>query len=132
MHFNIVLPSTSRSFKWSPSLRYLNQTLYALLLSPMRATCPSNLILLGLITVTLYVSANHEASLNAVVSIPTTLLRCLNVQEDVGPVWEGGEGIENKKYLTSTGVRTLKIPACSDFLHRPCPSFNGNCMYLND
>ena len=44
--FNIILPSRSRSPKWSPSLR----PAYALLLSPIRATCSAHLRLFDLIT----------------------------------------------------------------------------------
>jgi len=44
------VPSTRGSPKWSLSLRFLHQTLYTPLLSPIRATCLAYLILLDLIT----------------------------------------------------------------------------------
>ena len=44
-HFNIILPSTPRSPKWSPSLKFSHQKMYAPLLSLIRATCPAHLIL---------------------------------------------------------------------------------------
>ena len=48
IHFNIILPSMSGSSTW-PLSGFLTKTLYALLLSPIRATC--HLILLDLIGV---------------------------------------------------------------------------------
>jgi hypothetical protein len=48
IHFNIILPSTPGSPKWSPSLR--SKILCARLFYPIRATFPSHLILLDLIT----------------------------------------------------------------------------------
>ena len=42
IHLNIILPSTPRSSKWPHSLRF---PLYTLLLSPIRATCPAQLVL---------------------------------------------------------------------------------------
>jgi len=46
----VILLSTPEFSKWSLSLRFLHQTLNATLLSPIRATCPTNLIPLDLIT----------------------------------------------------------------------------------
>ena len=44
IHLNIILPSTSGSFKWSLSFRFpLPQTLYTLLVSLIPATCPAHL-----------------------------------------------------------------------------------------
>jgi hypothetical protein len=46
IRINIILPSTLRSFKWSPSLTFPHKTLYAPLLSPTRATCPVHSVFL--------------------------------------------------------------------------------------
>ena len=53
IHPNIIHPSTSRSPQWSPSLRFPHQEPIYPLSSPIRATCPANLILLDFITRTI-------------------------------------------------------------------------------
>jgi len=54
IHFNIILPSKYGSSKWSRSLSLSSsfpiKTLHTPLLSPIRATCPTHLIILYLIT----------------------------------------------------------------------------------
>ena len=45
IHFNIILPSTPRSSKWSPFLTFPYQNL-----APIRATCPAHFSLLDFIT----------------------------------------------------------------------------------
>jgi hypothetical protein len=49
IHLNIILPSMPRSFKWFFPSSLTNATLYARILSRVRATCPVHLILLPLI-----------------------------------------------------------------------------------
>jgi len=49
-HFNIILPSTLRSYKCFIPSGLLIKTLYAPLLSPIRAANSTHLILLDLIT----------------------------------------------------------------------------------
>ena len=53
IHPNSIHPSTPRSPKWSPSLRYPHQDPIHPLSSPIRATCPAHLILLYFITHTM-------------------------------------------------------------------------------
>jgi len=50
IHFHIILLSMPVSIKWSHSLRFLTKTLYAPLLTPIRATCHTHFILLDLIS----------------------------------------------------------------------------------
>ena len=50
IHFNIIIPSTPGFSKSSLSSGFSTKTLYALLLSPIRATWPTHLILFDLIT----------------------------------------------------------------------------------
>jgi len=50
VHFNIILPPTSGSPKWSLSLKFLHQNPVCSSSLPIRATCSVHLILLDLIT----------------------------------------------------------------------------------
>ena len=45
IHFDIILPSTHRSSKWSFFSPVSNQNLYEPILSPIHVTCPAQLIL---------------------------------------------------------------------------------------
>ena len=53
IHLNIILPSTPGSSKWFFPPSFSTKTLYKSLLSPIRATCPTQPILLDLMTRTI-------------------------------------------------------------------------------
>ena len=53
IHLNIIHPSTPRSLQWSLSLWFPHQDPIHPLSSPIRATCPTHLILLDFITRTI-------------------------------------------------------------------------------
>jgi hypothetical protein len=54
IHSNIILPSMPKSSEWSLHFRFSNQNINAFLISSIRATWPNNLILLDLITLTIF------------------------------------------------------------------------------
>ena len=50
INFNIILPYTTRSSKWSLSFRFPHHSPLCTSLLPIRATCPADLILFDFIT----------------------------------------------------------------------------------
>jgi hypothetical protein len=54
MHYNPILPPTSRSSDLSLSFGLSHQTFYNFISSPMRATFPANLILLDLLCIIIF------------------------------------------------------------------------------
>jgi hypothetical protein len=54
IHFIIVYPPTSSSSYWSPSFRISHQYRICIPLLPIHATCPTHLILPGLITLIMF------------------------------------------------------------------------------
>jgi hypothetical protein len=62
IHFNIILLTKPKTSKWSLSLRFVQQTLYASLLLPIRARWRVHLILLDLISLTILGELFHHGN----------------------------------------------------------------------
>lgn len=73
----LTFPSTSVSCQWSLSLRLSYQTLYASLLLPLRATFPTHLILIHLMTRTMLVSSKNYGPNYVIFSILSPRPTCL-------------------------------------------------------
>src|SRR5215470_8299976 len=69
IHLNIILPSTSGSPQWPLSLRFPHQHPVHPSLLPIRATCPTHLILLDLTTRTFFFQCHHMSPKDLVVSM---------------------------------------------------------------
>ena len=80
IHPNIIHPSMPRSPQWSPSLRFPHQDPIHTLSSPIRATCPAHLSLLGFITHTIL--GEHYRSFS---SLLRNLLHFPNTSSPLGP-----------------------------------------------
>jgi hypothetical protein len=52
--YNIIFPSTSRPSKWSLRWHFPTKTLYTFLISLVRATCPTNFILIEFIILIMF------------------------------------------------------------------------------
>jgi len=74
IHPNIIHPSTPRSPHWSLSLRFPHQDPIHPLSSPIRATCPTHLILLDFITRTILDEGykSFSSSLCSILHSPVT------------------------------------------------------------
>jgi len=81
IHPNIILPSTLRSSEWSLTVRLSDQDIYVFLIFPMRVTCPTNIILLDLITQIIFEAYQlRSSSLCSLLQHPTTSsLVCPNI-----------------------------------------------------
>jgi hypothetical protein len=60
IHSDPILPSTSRSSEWCLSFVLSHQNLYTFLSSPMRVTCPADLILFGLMCLIIFGDEAHS------------------------------------------------------------------------
>ena len=83
---NIIHPSTPRSPQWFFPSDFPTKTLYTLLSSPIRATCPAHLILLDFITGTILGEAYRSFSsslCNLLHSPVTSSLLVPNIQSNI-------------------------------------------------
>ena len=114
IHFNIILPSTPGSSKWSLPFRFSYQNLVCTSLLPIRATCTAHLILLDFITRTILGEQYRSLStslcsflhspitspllgpnvlLNALFSNTLSLRSCFNVSDQVSHPYKTADKI---------------------------------------
>jgi len=71
-HSNIIFPFTLRSSEWSLSLKFSDQNLVCISVSPMRATCPTHIILDLITGITFDEAYNLQSSCSSL--LPPSLL----------------------------------------------------------